>query len=189
MIIIVNTIATRRIDHKHDVACLRMDENARIFRFGEGLNLRNSLGHIYDFPHFPLMGDRLAVVGMAVRASLHPLMISICHEGRQPGPDGMGTLRKSSRTSPGSSRPDSSAVHPRKPSIPHDSRRRAMPYRGGCSSACSADKPCTRNRRSLAGRRPPNVVVVALANKMARTIRVLLAHDREYQRNFIGHQG
>lgn len=29
----------------------------------------------------------------------------------------------------------------------------------------------------LAGRRPPNVVVVALANKMARTIRALLAHN------------
>ena len=40
---------------------------------------------------------------------------------------------------------------------------------------------------SLAGRRPPNVVVVALANKMARTIWALLAHDREYQRNFVGH--
>ena len=39
----------------------------------------------------------------------------------------------------------------------------------------------------LAGRRPPNVVVVALANKMARTIWALLAHDREYQRNFVGH--
>ena len=37
----------------------------------------------------------------------------------------------------------------------------------------------------LAERRPPNVVTVALANKTARTIRALLAHDRAYQANFV----
>ncbi len=37
----------------------------------------------------------------------------------------------------------------------------------------------------LAERRPANVVTVALANKMARTIWALLAHDRAYQRNFV----
>ena len=37
----------------------------------------------------------------------------------------------------------------------------------------------------LAQRRPPNVVTVALANKTARTIWALLAHDRAYQPNFI----
>ena len=36
----------------------------------------------------------------------------------------------------------------------------------------------------LAERRPPNVVTVALANKTARTIWALLAHDRAYQANF-----
>ena len=36
----------------------------------------------------------------------------------------------------------------------------------------------------LAERRPPNVAVVALANKMARTIWALLAHDRIYQERF-----
>ena len=37
----------------------------------------------------------------------------------------------------------------------------------------------------LAERRPTNVVTVALANKMARTIWALLAHDRAYQANFV----
>ncbi len=37
----------------------------------------------------------------------------------------------------------------------------------------------------LAERRPLNVAVAALANKMARTIWALLAHDRVYQPNFV----
>ena len=37
----------------------------------------------------------------------------------------------------------------------------------------------------LAARRPFNVVIVALANKAARTIWALLAHDRVYQANFV----
>lgn len=37
----------------------------------------------------------------------------------------------------------------------------------------------------LAKRRPFNVVVVALANKMARTIWALLAHNRQYQKEYI----
>ena len=37
----------------------------------------------------------------------------------------------------------------------------------------------------LAERRPANVAVVALANKMARTIWALLAHDRTYQERFV----
>ena len=37
----------------------------------------------------------------------------------------------------------------------------------------------------LAERRPANVATVALANKMARTIWALLAHDRVYQANFV----
>ena len=37
----------------------------------------------------------------------------------------------------------------------------------------------------LLARRPLNVAVVALANKMARTIWALLAHDRTYQRGYV----
>ena len=37
----------------------------------------------------------------------------------------------------------------------------------------------------LAERRPPNAVAVALANKTARTIWALLAHDRAYQADFV----
>lgn len=36
----------------------------------------------------------------------------------------------------------------------------------------------------LGKRRPPNVVIVALANKMARTIWAMLAHDRAYERDY-----
>lgn len=39
----------------------------------------------------------------------------------------------------------------------------------------------------LRRRRPLNVAVVALANKMARTIWALLAHDRAYQKGFVSH--
>jgi transposase len=37
----------------------------------------------------------------------------------------------------------------------------------------------------LLKRRPFNVAVVALANKMARTVWAILAHDRKYQKNFV----
>ena len=37
----------------------------------------------------------------------------------------------------------------------------------------------------LAARRPPNVVIVALANKTAHTICALLAYNRAYQANFV----
>ena len=37
----------------------------------------------------------------------------------------------------------------------------------------------------LAERRPPNVATVALANKTARTVWALLAHDRAYRANFV----
>jgi transposase len=39
----------------------------------------------------------------------------------------------------------------------------------------------------LLARRPLNVAVVALANKMARTIWALLAHDRTYQKDYVAH--
>jgi len=35
-------------------------------------------------------------------------------------------------------------------------------------------------------RRPANVVIVALANKMARMIWAVLAHDRAYQKGYVG---
>jgi hypothetical protein len=34
-------------------------------------------------------------------------------------------------------------------------------------------------------RRPKNVVVVALANKLARTIWAVLAHDRPYHNDYV----
>jgi transposase len=37
----------------------------------------------------------------------------------------------------------------------------------------------------LLSRRPLNVAVVALANKMARTISALLAHDRTYEKGYM----
>ncbi|HKR42691.1 MAG TPA: IS110 family transposase [Paraburkholderia sp.] len=37
----------------------------------------------------------------------------------------------------------------------------------------------------MSKRRPVNVVIVALANKIARTIWAILAHDRSYQRNYV----
>jgi transposase len=37
----------------------------------------------------------------------------------------------------------------------------------------------------LKKRRPMNVAVVALANKMARTIWALIAHERAYQKDFV----
>jgi len=37
----------------------------------------------------------------------------------------------------------------------------------------------------IRGRRPLNVVIVALANKMARTIWAILAHDRLYQKGYV----
>ena len=36
----------------------------------------------------------------------------------------------------------------------------------------------------LLARRPFNAVVVALANKMARTIWAMMAHNRAYQKNY-----
>jgi hypothetical protein len=37
----------------------------------------------------------------------------------------------------------------------------------------------------ISKRRPVNVVSVALANKMARMIWAILAHDREYQKGYV----
>ena len=46
------------------------------------------------------------------------------------------------------------------------------------------DKP--KWLQQMLARRPPNVVVVALANKMARTAWALVAHGRTYERDWRG---
>ena len=53
----------------------------------------------------------------------------------------------------------------------------------GARSALTHAKTPSTWQLQLARRRPPNVVAVALANKTARTIWALLAHDREYEPN------
>jgi len=45
-----------------------------------------------------------------------------------------------------------------------------------------ADRQLDPWLKSLLSRRPKNIVIVALANKMARTIWALLAHGREFDR-------
>ena len=54
----------------------------------------------------------------------------------------------------------------------------------GARSALARGKAPSVWQLRLAGRRPANVVAVALANKAARTIWALLAHDRVYEPNF-----
>ena len=66
-----------------------------------------------------------------------------------------------------------------------DTYLRTLLIHGARSVLINAKAP-TAWRLQLAKRRPPNVVAVALANKTARTIWALLAHDREYEQNFTG---
>ena len=54
----------------------------------------------------------------------------------------------------------------------------------GARSALARGKAPSEWQLRLARRRPSNVVAVALANKTARTIWALLAHDRVYESNF-----
>ncbi len=51
----------------------------------------------------------------------------------------------------------------------------------GARSVISSSKHLSDQLRALLARRPTNVVAVALANKMARTIWALLAYGRTYQ--------
>ncbi|MGF6482784.1 transposase [Paraburkholderia youngii] len=51
----------------------------------------------------------------------------------------------------------------------------------GARSVISASKHLPERLRTLLTRRPTNVVAVALANKLARTIWALLAYGRTYQ--------
>ena len=55
----------------------------------------------------------------------------------------------------------------------------------GARSALSNSKAPPEWALRLAERRPVNVATVALANKMARTIWALLAHERDYQPNHV----
>ena len=55
----------------------------------------------------------------------------------------------------------------------------------GARSAITQGKEREPWLEKLLARRPLNVVVVALANKMARTIWALLAHDRTYQKGYV----
>ena len=66
-----------------------------------------------------------------------------------------------------------------------DTYLRTLLIHGARSALSHARAPSAWQFR-LSSRRPPNVVAVALANKTARTIWALLAHDREYERDFAG---
>jgi len=55
----------------------------------------------------------------------------------------------------------------------------------GARSVLTNAKAAAQWALRLAERRPDNVVTVALANKTARTIWALLAHDRAYPANFV----
>jgi transposase len=55
----------------------------------------------------------------------------------------------------------------------------------GARSVLTRAKEPGQWAQQIGGRRPRNVVVVALANKMARTIWAVLAHDRPYQRDYV----
>ena len=56
----------------------------------------------------------------------------------------------------------------------------------GARSVLITSKAPPEWARRVAARRPLNVAVVALANKIARTIWALLAHDRVYRHDFAG---
>ena len=51
----------------------------------------------------------------------------------------------------------------------------------GARSVISSAKHLPERLRQMLDRRPTNIVAVALANKMARTIWALLAYGRTYQ--------
>ncbi len=55
----------------------------------------------------------------------------------------------------------------------------------GARAVLTNDKSPPEWAVRLAERRPFNVATVALANKTARTIWALLAHDRAYQADFV----
>ncbi|MFM0268811.1 IS110 family RNA-guided transposase [Paraburkholderia sediminicola] len=54
----------------------------------------------------------------------------------------------------------------------------------GARSVLTHSKEPSQWVEQISKRRPPNVVIVALANKLARTIWAVLAHDRPYQKGY-----
>jgi len=54
-----------------------------------------------------------------------------------------------------------------------------------CASGVGACKGARTGVEQIQKRRPKNVVIVALANKMARTIWAVLCHDRSYQKDYV----
>lgn len=54
----------------------------------------------------------------------------------------------------------------------------------GARSVLKCSKDPGKWLKELGERKPPNVVIVALANKMARTIWAMLAHGRAYERDY-----
>jgi len=65
-----------------------------------------------------------------------------------------------------------------------DTYLRTLLIHGARSVLTNAKKPVPWVER-IKERRPPNVVTVALANKMARTIWAVLAHGRAYQNGYV----
>jgi transposase len=65
-----------------------------------------------------------------------------------------------------------------------DTYLRTLLIHGARSVLCHVKEPGAWVEQ-MRKRRPPNVVTVALANKMARMIWAVLAHDRQYQKNYI----
>lgn len=65
-----------------------------------------------------------------------------------------------------------------------DSYLRTLLIHGARSAMCHAKTP-TVWQKEIQARRPANVAVVALANKMARTAWAILAHGRAYQQNYV----
>lgn len=55
----------------------------------------------------------------------------------------------------------------------------------GARAVLSHAKEPSTWMHEISKRRPANVVTVALANKMARTIWALLAHDRSYEKSYV----
>jgi hypothetical protein len=61
----------------------------------------------------------------------------------------------------------------------------ADPLIHGARSVLTHSKSPTEWLTELVKRRPKNVAVVAMANKMARTIWALMAHERAYQSGYV----
>jgi len=55
----------------------------------------------------------------------------------------------------------------------------------GARSVMYHTKVPTQRQNGIQARRPANVAAVALANKMARTARTILAHGKAYQKNYV----